>query len=170
MSLPTTREHTYGADEPVRSPDLNAIQDAIIGAKKPSITRSSIIVPSWNINLSWNAGGGGEYYADGNLVQFGMALHIEGGERLTAVSLNVYGSGTTDVAYYLYKVGANGAVTNLLSSVPFEDINRAAAWGELVLPLTAPVLFASGESLALNVDGNANLYRWSGVRWTVDRL
>lgn len=30
MGLPTEREHTYGTEEPVRSVDLNAIQDAII--------------------------------------------------------------------------------------------------------------------------------------------
>lgn len=35
MGLPDSREHTYGANEPVRSTDLNAIQDAIIGMKKP---------------------------------------------------------------------------------------------------------------------------------------
>lgn len=173
MALPSTRNTNYASgSSPFKAADMNAIQDCIVGNKKPSMTRAffaSGIVPSAPAGLNINIGIGGtqNYIVSTAAPTFLVIVPTEVGDRVTGLRANAFGDGAADCTYTVQVLDLTQAGTNLASAT---DTNRAAAWGEFNITAFTAHTMAVGELLAVYVAINAANYRIGNWRLTYDRL
>lgn len=168
MALPTSRNTTYAALSQVKSVDLNAIQDAIVEHKRPSVPRSMspyggmVTAGTWTFSANHITSGGAG-------AEFRASLFLEAGDRITAFQFAAFGDGAADATYQVNLATADMA-TNTTHVAPTNDDNRAAAWGVVApafTPYTAP---AGGAVLTFVISANAAGYSVGTISWTIDRL
>lgn len=127
MALPSSRNRTYVASDPVRSQDLNDMQDCIIGKKHGTRTMilpaaSGIPVDASAVLAGWNfvrsVGGSANYWnspASGESVIFPIPLDI--GCRILAVRARIQDTtGSHTVSMKLHKNVISGSDLNTGSS------------------------------------------------------
>jgi hypothetical protein len=167
MALPTSREETFTPASPVSSNTLNAIQDAIIGRKRPSFVRS-VPFAALNIINGWTFTFGGTAYYESNASGSAyLALPMEVGERVTGIEVDVYGNGAADTTFTAYYMDAAQVPQQLAT---LTDTNRSAAWFSLAIAAFTAHTMAAKESLVLQIGQNAAGYRLGTFRYTVDLL
>lgn len=177
MALPTSRNTTYSPGvSPVKGNDLNSIQDAIVGMKKPSLVRQygpmgSGIWPTAPASINQVANGetAGNYFistaATGRIVIY---FDTEVGDRVTGLTVRAYGDGVVDCTHIAGYVDiANSQVQALATAT---DTNRAAAYGDFPIAPFTPRIMQAGELFACVVNINAANYRIAKWFLTYDRL
>lgn len=115
MNLPTSRNTTYGANTPILSVDIDAIQDCIVGAKHPVIERpihgSGWISPSalgtFNGSIWTGPAGGFEVRA---------ALDVPIGDRITHVTFTYNRANAGTVTVTVVEVKLDGTGSNNLAT------------------------------------------------------
>lgn len=175
MALPVSRNTTYGTDSPVLPNDLNALEDCVIGRKKPPWTR-----PFWPVLVY--AGTGGVWAPTGagapgtpditvnaiTLNEGVVGVPCEEGDRVTGLrvqTFNNFGAGRTVTIKLYYGVG-NGLWTQLGTAT---TVSAVAAWVPLTVPVTPQIIAVDGAlMMTLNANG-ANMKVGLGYA-TFDRL
>lgn len=168
MALPSSRNTTYGPTSPVKSADLNALQDCVIGRKKPPWTRSFWPVFSMN-----DAGFSTTVFPPvkwTNTVASGstIAVACDEGDRITALIFKAFGNGVVDATATLHYFD-DATWPNPTTIGTIADNNRAAAWGDVVVPVT-PQIIGAGGALELVIAPNAAGYSIGKFKSTFDRL
>lgn len=170
MLLPTSRNVTLNPSDPIPSALLDDLQDCIIGTKKPTTIRPQMPAP-YAVATSFNLAGGGAapVYLVSNAVSANVTIGLfcETGDRITSCSYRALGNGVVDCTASLYVCASDMVTTTLLGT--FVDNNRAAAWGEVTIPVT-PHVMAAGEFLYLYLIANAALYQVGRILTGYDRL
>jgi hypothetical protein len=144
--LPSSRNTTYVASSPVKSADLNAIQDCIVGMKYPTRT-------VWFPPLSRTANDitvtftNGMYFASANNGSINyVAAPIGEGDRVTRLRANVKGTGgagNVQVVLTRWKDGVQTTVGTLTI------VNPPNAWANYDAAI-GPFVVAAGEAYWLN--------------------
>lgn len=165
--LPTGRNTTYGADTPVKSADLNDLQDMVIGKKCGPTVRSSL--PLLTSPGTWS------YYTTDGIVVSGVAgnaayfaVPCEEGDRITGFKVTASGNGVVDCTLELYVTDIGGTDT-LLGIVI--DTNHSGVPSQV--SLTGPFIphvIAAGERLKFRALHNAANYFVYAYHTTYDRL
>jgi len=172
MTLPLARQLTINATDPIPSDLLNKLQDAIVGNKKPSLTRvvAPFTMAALGSLVAWTTIGNGYVQSTGAANGL-IPLYMETGDRITGVTVSSWGTGAADVTHQLHLTTAAMA-HSLLSNVV--DSNRAAAWGDFVYggPFV-PYQLNAGDVvyLSIGVTGVTPAgCRIGNIRYTYDRL
>lgn len=174
MALPTTRERTYGSNEPARGNDLNAIQDAIIGAKHASITLWSLPTngaqSAGTADILYGSGNGYINVASGK--QFVFGFQIPEGTRITGAKARIKGPGTNTGLYshFTLNIAQSGAA---LLVAHYDDLDTVDATYRTVTftnDAAAPHTLAAAESLFMELEPEVNNFRVSAFGIIVDRL
>lgn len=172
MTWPTDRLKTYTANDPVRSNDLNQIQDAIIAGKR------SLFYPSTPACAAQPPAVGGAvgsflygYWQHTTIFEVDYPLRVEIGDRIWSVRVDWYSDGTGSFQIKLFKRDGTGPDVVVDSGVGTGGLQTEAigTTGErqATYNLTAPVTVAAGEHYYMRVsaDGNQRSY---GVTPTLD--
>lgn len=149
MTLPTARNYTQNTAAPIQSTLLNALQDCVVGMKRPSAWRW--INPATPNVLS--AAGTNTMQEDGltfgNAGTFtGMPLGIwNEGDRITAFAVRHLGTGVAWTAAYLLRMNIGGTLTTLGT---LSIVTPPAAWATYTLTLGSPQTLPVNASLYLS--------------------
>ena len=97
MTLPSSRNTSYGANQPILSNDLNALQDCVAGAKHPSLTS---VLAAAAFQAPTSAGGAtfnGDYWTtSGTMILTASLDMLRVGDRITGISATyVVGTGSS---------------------------------------------------------------------------
>lgn len=172
MALPTSRNTTYGSASPVKSADLNALQDCVIGRKKPPwtrvfwpkfLTRGATLVDEVTFGLDTFVG----VKSTGSAIAL-VEIPCEVGDRITGLKYDAIGNGAADCTAEVYYSSGPGVAGSLLSTN--NDVNRAAAWGQVVMPSFTPQIVGATGALWLALSINAANYQVSWMYGAFDRL
>lgn len=172
MLLPTSRDTTYTPGDPVKSADLNDIQDCIVGNKKKATTRvvSPFTMQAIGGTPFWSAIGNGYVQSPGACGGI-VPLYMETGDRFTGLTISSWGNGASSVLHSVFLVTAAMVQTTLATGT---DLNRAAAWGDFAIAPVAGYVLAAGECLYLYSIGSGAPSsagcRIGNLRYTYDRL
>ncbi len=165
-TLPVSRDITCGVG-PVPPDLLNTLQDLFVGKCCPPMTKHTL--PPDPGAIFWTRTTIGIFYihstAAGDCL---IPLEVEEGDRITGMSLKLYGDGAVDVDYNVMVLADDMVTATSLSSTA--DVDRAAAWGTLVMPAFVPHVMAAGECLLLYANANAANARIGRISRTYDRL
>ncbi|MCA9678841.1 MAG: hypothetical protein KC464_27680 [Myxococcales bacterium] len=173
MTWPNDRLKTYAANDPVRSNDLNLMQDAIIAGQKGTFYPTT---PAAGATANTVGGAAGSYqngyWLHTTIYEVDYPLHLAVGDRFSAVRVDWYSDGTGSFQLKLFKrdstsggdvvvdtgVGTAGLQTEAIGTTG----QRLATYA-----LTAPVTVAAGEYYYMRVyaDGSQRSY---GVTPTAD--
>jgi len=172
-TLPNSRQESHGANSPIKGSTIDAIQDAIIGAKfsaaKPFCFGpfGETLSGTWN----WNTAGTVYLVSAGGASSRLMRLDCQAGYRITDVVMQVFGDAAVDTTWTLFYAAASGQTLNNLCTGT--DTNRAAAWGSLNISSLGAFTtrtMLENEALFLKADANAANYRIGNVKPIFDRL
>lgn len=172
-TLPQSRQESHGAQSPIKGSTIDAIQDAIIGAKfnasKPFCFGpfGETLSGTWN----WNTAGTVYIVSAGGASSRLMRLDCQAGYRITDVVMRCFGDGAVDTTWTLFYADAAGQVLNNLCTGA--DVNRAAAWGSVNISSLGAFTtrtMLEGEALFLKADANAAAYRIGNIKPIFDRL
>lgn len=147
MTLPTSRNYTQNPAAPIQSSLLNALQDCVVGMKRPSgwrwITPSTPNVPGTVTMQEDNL-----LYANASTFS-GMQLgHWLEGDRITAFAVRHLGTGVAWTAMYVLKMNKGDGATTTLGTLSI--VNPAAAWATFTLTLGAAQVLPANASLLLS--------------------
>lgn len=179
MGLPTTREHTYGANEPARSTDLNAIQDAIIGEKHPSHEIWQALSRRGGLETNVGAhsvdGVGVVATADVAIVSNPCTIDLKVGERITAIKAMATGTGAAqNITVKLIRTFVNAGVQVFSTVETLTIVDPPAAGAEYTKALAAPVTVGdsagAGEAWFWRVDIGLNTSAVDAVAIVKDKL
>jgi len=165
MSLPSSRNTTYVAADPVLSADLNAIQDCIVGSKRGDFTL--IVHPSmgWADPANWAMSASG-YMLSAAAGALYIPIPLITGDRIKEVTFALYGDGAADLtSSYIKKLTSAGVLTDISPS--FAQTNPAAAWADVVCGVTDTTL-AAGDSIFAYLTCNAAALRVGALRCLAD--
>lgn len=159
MALPASRNTTYGAASAVKSADLNAIQDCIIG-KKFGDTKRMIpgAVGVANSNTTREVNGYSNEIESSGATTITWPITFDVGDRIKSVKVTVLGNGVADItALDVIKInGASGAgtytSTSLFNVVPAP--NTPATLTEIICDCTDTVI-AAGDTIFVGMVINA---------------
>lgn len=175
MAWPFARLFSYGAASPVRSNDLNAIQDQIIRLTNGGLDSDRILNltaanaafgVNWAISIAGQPNPLFAVSSGGGAVVYGIPL--KEGDRLKSITFARFGDGIVDTtACYIYKTTAAGVGSDV-SGGGITITNAAAAWTDSTVTVSAPAALAPGDSLALFVQVNAANFKIGNVRCTYD--
>jgi predicted small secreted protein len=175
MAWPFSRLTTYGAASPVKSVDLNAIQDEIIRLANGNIDSDRILNltaanaafgVNWAISIAGQPNPLFAVSSGGGAIIFGIPLRE--GDRLKSITFARFGDGIVDTtACYIYKTTAAGVGSDV-SAGGITITNAAAAWVDSTVAVAAPAALAPGDSLALFIQANAANLKIGNVRCTYD--
>lgn len=139
MSLPTSRDLTFGTASKVTSAILNTLQDCIIGRKYP---------PTWwwrvplgraasEVNLTWDTVNG-FVKANPGPANFDLVpLLANVGDRITTIGARVLGTGAGGtVVIRLYRNNGDGTARTQLAALNI--VTPPAAWAFYSVALGAP--------------------------------
>lgn len=168
MTWPNQRRFTYAPGLPVRSSDLNAIQDAIIGAKHGDVSLwigpehargdDTPLANPYDIR---------DYFL-GAAVKF--YLPLAAGTRLKSVAFGVRDKLNTPIQIYVYRTKPAINAPTLIGTGT--QSNRSGTDQRVLLTgFTGPVIVAPGECLYVWALGEplASPYRFYGAELVVDR-
>jgi len=160
MSLPSSRNTTYVAADPVLSNDLNAIQDTIIAGKHGDMeiaiaggaaTAATALISSAGV---WQFTGAGEVVI--------IPINLPVGKRIKLINhrFNRAGSGSMTMRFMSVAVGAS---TNI------NTVSDAATTGwQAVNSAVLATVLATGVRYILEVSGNNAVNRYSHAVITFD--
>ena len=144
MALPLTRNTNYVASSPIKSVDLNDIQDCIIegghGDKVLQLSPHGMMFSDVAPGLSV-VGGPGIIVSTGAGDAGTVPLHV--GDRIKDVSFQRFGDGGADITNVIVTLRNNATITVLGSS---GAISPGAAWVTTPIAVTDTVLVA-GDSI-----------------------
>lgn len=153
VTLADSRNTTYAAADPVLSNDLNELQDAVIQAAHGEVVD---IVNAQAMRLGTNvamAGGGWAEWTGAGTANWGPQLRT--GQRVTRLTLRVYGNGAADFTVGVYVVSPTAGLTQICpGGVTAAITNPAASWADAPINLTDTTL-AAGECLLIEIAGSA---------------
>lgn len=150
MSLPQSRNRTYDPTSPVRSADLNDLQDCIIGGKMPGQWESVFPAGVTESNILPSYGGGYAYPDSGAGTMYRVPVQLREGVRVTDIGVRAYGAGGAgaplDVRLRRYNGDGTATVVGTVSVA-----TPPAAWATYVNAIT-PFALGEGQSLSFEVD------------------
>jgi hypothetical protein len=157
MAWPNTRLTTYTPGSPVKSNDLNALEDAAIAGH-----HGDFVLPiTGSEGRVVNGAGVGNVSVDvlsGGLttlaaVDLFWGLRLLQGARIKSVTARVFGNGTVDVTAAVIRAH-NLAGGSTVIFGPTATNNISAAWQDIVMDTTDHIL-AAGEAPSLHLSINA---------------
>lgn len=152
MPLPESRDTTYTTDAPVKSVDLNQVQDCIVAGAHGAVVATAHAYAFERVGQSLAGGGWIEWTGASSAF---WAPQLRAGDRVSQLVLRVYGNAVADFTIGVYKYSSAAAATQLCpGGTTFAVTNPAAAWADVVIDLIDSTL-AAGESLMVEVAGNA---------------
>ncbi len=167
MALPESRDFTLGADSIIPHALLNTLQDLAVGKCCPPSTKYMLppnpSVPAWTRVV-----GSDLYIKSTGAGACLIPLETEQGDRITALSLKLYGNNTITLDLGVHVVADDMVTVTDLSTT--SDIHRAAAWGTLAMPAFVAHVMAAGECLYLSANADAANARIGRISRTHDRL
>ena len=153
MTLADSRNTTYAPADPVLSNDLNELQDAVVQAAHGSVVDIvnaqamrlgagvAVNAGGW---IAWSGGGSAFWYPQ-----------LRVGQRVTGLTLRVYGDGAADFTVGVYVVSPTAGLTQICpGGVTAAITNPAASWADAPIDLTDTTL-AAGECLLIEIAGSA---------------
>lgn len=153
MALTDSRNTTYAPGDPVLANDLNELQDAIVQAAHGEVVD---IVSGYAMKLGTNvamAGGGWAEWTGAGTANWGPQLRT--GQRVTGLTLRVYGNGSADFTVGVYVVSSGAVLTQICpSGTTYAITNPAASWADVAIDLIDTTL-AAGECLFVEIAGSA---------------
>lgn len=169
-NLPTSRSITVNTGDPIPPALPNELQDMF-----PNGGRRSAWKRSFYPHFIYNNAGGFIGSANGQPCLISSAATIvffeipyDIGDRLTALSLDVFGGGGSTLSMHVDYATAPGVAATVLSTVA--SFTPAAAWNAVVFPALTPQIVADGSYLHFDVTTSAaGLYIGRAVA-TFDRL
>lgn len=152
MALPLTRNTDYSSDSPVRSIDLNDVEDAIVNGSHGSVVD---IINGTGLRFSAGvaaAGGGWAQWSSGASAFWAPQLRT--GQRVTGLLLRGWGDGTADFAIGVYVVSPAAVLTQICpGGVVAAITNPPPSWADYAIDLVDTTL-AAGESLLIEIAGS----------------
>ncbi len=150
MTLPTSRNTTLSAASPFPSSLANALQDMVVGFKRPSITRWIQPTPANIPNQAGTSTLAANSIVGGSAWQFrGMNVgHVFEGDRITGIALRLLGTGGAQSLTFLLNYGSGAALTSLGT---LTVATPPASWATYSLAFATPHVMAVGESLSLDL-------------------
>lgn len=165
MTLPASRNTTYTSGSPVKSADLNAIQDAIIGQKHGDVVMT--IHPSLFTITTGGAYNANGYVATSASGTMRCAVPMLEGSRIKEVVFSRYGDGAADIT--AMNVQIYDSIGSLPTAIGSGTVtNPPASWADTTIGVTEHQL-AAGEALQIEFAWNASGIRIGNVRITYDR-
>jgi hypothetical protein len=152
MTLPTSRNDTLTPASTVPASLLNALQDQVVGAKRPPLWRWQ--TPQGLVAADVNLG----YVADGSIIAGGAGavlglVPVTGllvGDRITAISARVLGTGVaTNVVVRLYRNNGDGTARTGIGTITIGT--PPASWNTYTLTGLTEVV-APGKAYFLQAD------------------
>lgn len=164
MPWPESRLTTYGANDPVKSNDLNLIQDAVIAGQHGDVERA--FTPILWVPGSWSVNTNGYILSGAGGVQGNVWLPWTKGEKIKQISFKVWGDGAADLDWALHKLSAtmNDSIVGALQTVT----NPAAAWNTATYDVPDTTL-ADFETFFLAFTANAANIRVGNLKMLVSR-
>lgn len=175
MGLPGSRERTYGTTEPVRGTDLNAIQDAIIGAKHASLTLwffpAGRVVTAGGGALTGNSGWVSESAGSG----WACGVPLFQGTRITGAKVRYQGSGAEVFPFSMSMLLNRGDIAQQLYLAGYDAMPGDALWHTVDfnvfdVPNELPYTLQAGESVSFEVTHTDAGQRISAFGVVIDRL
>lgn len=172
LGLPTRRNRTYAAGSQVFSADLNAYSDGLVGRKKPPFGRRffpRLAYPgSTNPFAYFLQGTTPTVVSSGNTTDAAVEILYEPGDRILGLHMWNFGDGAADTQFDVrYFPTPGGSVTTLST---LTDVNRAAAFGKVIMPTFAAQVLAEDSVLVLRLTPNAANYQVGPCMAWFDRL
>lgn len=178
MALPTSRDVTLTPADPVPSALLNKLQDQVVGAKRPSFTRTF-----WPHLLSCSNGFEEVLYgtrpdiltrAEGvePLTVAYFTIPFESGDRITGFAIETLAEGGTPSSVLNIEHASSMAGSHTPTLIGTWTVNHAEAWTLYQVSNFTPTLLGAGDMLLVTWGpslGQTNLY-FGPVRATFDRL
>lgn len=165
MPLPTARTTTYAADAPIKSADLNALQDAVVGdlhgnTIKHKAIRPVFISAGWATatdggNLVLASSGAGDAYVD---------LELEVGESLLSVTVALLGDGVADLDIDVERHYKDGTAKTSIQKTDHD--NQAAAYGDVTNTLPAAAKVDATSYIAVRFNASATGLKIKNLRYT----
>jgi hypothetical protein len=171
MAWPNDRLTTYTPDDPIKSNDLNAMQDAIMSGQHDDHVLNlspfhSVRDANWSIGTSVTLGDLG-YIVSTAAGHCLIPFALKEGDRLKSLVFARYGDGAADfTSIKVYKVTSAGVVSDI-TAAPTSVINPAAAWADTTVDITDTTC-AAGDHYFVQFVGSAANLRICGVRLTFD--
>lgn len=147
MGLPSSRNTTYSPATPIKSADLNLIQDCLVGAKRSSAWR-------WMSPCTPNVINTNTMNLDG--VMFAAAGHFEGmslgmwqeGDRITGMAVRHIGTGVSCTPVYTLNANLGNGAPVVIGTLTF--VNPGATWNTYTYTLATPYVLPAAVSLFLS--------------------
>lgn len=168
--LPQSRNTNYAGGVPVKSVDLNDLQDCVVGTKSGELVLN--VSPTVGVVTSgtavFNVTPIRFSSTSGCIMLFPIPLRQ--GDRIKSLTFARKGDGVVDVTTCdVVKTTAAGASASINPGGMTVTINNvAAAWTDTTIDVTDTFLGA-GESLALYVQPNQTGFEVGSIRVTYDR-
>jgi hypothetical protein len=165
MALPTSRNTTYTPASPIKSNDLNAIQDCIIGAKHGDVVLS---LPGCAAAASANVSVSGGKASSTGAANIQIAIPMLQGCRLKSVTFARTGNGTVDMIADIMSqdsvIGSDVPIgTTTVNNVP-------SANNDTTVTVSSPAALAAHKALYLNVGASEAGLTVCTIQCTYDRL
>ena len=112
MSLPTSRNRTYATDSPIRSADLNDLQDCIVGVKHKELT---LALPFFGGKV---ASGTPSYSGAGNVTGINstvLAVPLPVGTRIKQITYTYNRGGSGNVQFDFSRRTGDGVGANFVN-------------------------------------------------------
>lgn len=160
--LPLSRNTTYTSATPIRSVDLNDVQDCIIAGARGA---GSIIAHPFAVTLGSNASrNAGGYVAFSGIGDVSWSPQMRAGDRVTALNLRTYGDGVHQLAINVWVMSASNVLTNIGPGGAAVTVTPAnGAWGDATIDLIDTTL-ASTESLYVTIESSGAGVRLGNLR------
>lgn len=170
MTLPASRNTTYAAGSQVKSADLNAIQDCIVGMKKPSFTR--LFWPRLILNTVFietdTAGFAPVFYKSNAAGRAYFVVPAEVGDHLLAngITMEFFGDGAVDNAILVTHTTSVGSVGTTLNA--FTLTNTPAAWTPVTFSNNQSPVMVPGAQIVVSFNVNAANLQFGWASATFD--
>lgn len=174
MGLPSTRDITIlSGSSQIPANLLNDLQDCCIALKHGPVTETFFpffaglgTIP----NLIHTDPGiaDANYLISTGATNYKTVVPTKTGDRITALSVMVFGDTIVDCTWTAYRCTAARVITAIGAGAA--DNNRAGAWGTFALTVTSPPTMAAGDFLMVNGSINGANYRIQSMSKTWDRL
>lgn len=163
MALPLSRNTTYSPNAPVKSNDLNDVQDCVIAGKHGARTLTygaAAFQPAYASLFNLTDGATVMTIGGGGIAAAELDLHLPVGTKLTAIT--VYGSnptaGVANLKIAARDVTSSGAPTTIASGT----MAAGAAYGGVVLAVADRVI-AAHERIYVQVSLSVNGFVLGGL-------
>lgn len=177
MTLPTSRNTTYTPATPVLSADLNDLQDAIVGAKRPALwhwqTPVGLQSAEDGVHLDgvWSIAPfqGGFWKSTAGapgLTFLTIPIHPTVGDRIIAIGARALGLAANDIVLNLTSFDA---VTRVANATPVTIAAPPAAWAKYTGAVT-PMTVLDGLEYRIEVTFNGANYGLGPIGYESDRL